>query len=275
MGDVKGEMEEKERNLRGILRETGGILVAYSGGVDSSLLLTVAAQELGDRALGVLAVSPSRSLEESARARETAAALGLKILELETREFFSEPYSANTSERCYFCKRELFTRLVEIARREKLAVLAEGSQVDDAGEERPGRRAAREFNVRSPLAEAVFHKSDTRRLARALGLPNWNMPASPCLATRAAFGIPLTPELMVRIAEAEKLVRAALPGTRNLRVRHLGGEARIELDLERVREAEKSMDSLTRDLRALGYRRVTLSLEGYRSGSLAARAGDN
>ncbi len=275
MGDAKMEIGEKERSLGEILRRTGGVLVAYSGGVDSTLLLAAAARELRDRALGVLAVSPSRPPEESMLARETADSLGIRIREIETHEFSDGEYSANTAERCYFCKRELFSRLADLARAEGFAVLAEGSQLDDAEEERPGRRAAHEFDVRSPLAEAGFRKRHTRVLARSLGLPNWDRPASPCLATRVAFGTPLTQELMALIAAAENSVRNAVPGIRDLRVRHLGQEARIEVDAGRIAQVEKAMEVVTRALRGLGYRRVTLSLGGYRAGSLASKAGPN
>lgn len=263
--------EDKEAAARAILRDLEGVLVAFSGGVDSSLLLALAVSELGDRALGVIGVSPSLASEDLAQARLTAQRMGARLREMETREFTDEAYLRNSADRCYFCRQGLYRQLGEMAGREGLRAVADGSQRDDGEEIRPGRRAAREAGVVSPLAMAGLDKGETRLLARKLGVAVWDRPASPCLATRVAFGLPLSPELMEKVAEAERRVRRHLKGLRQLRVRHLGERARIEVERERIGELKGAMGAIVQSLQALGYRETLIAEEGYRQGSMQDR----
>ncbi len=245
----------------------GSVLVAYSGGVDSALLLKVATDVLGDRSLGALGVSPSLSAEELACARRVAASIGARMREIPTREYEDERYAANPPERCYFCRGGLYDLLAPIAKAEGFAGIANGFQLDDEGDFRPGQRAGRERGVRSPLAEAGFHKTDVRVLARELGVPVWDKPAAPCLASRVAYGVRVTPEVVERVAEAERRVRALVPGLQDLRVRHLGGgEARVEVEPGRLAAVEAARPGVEAALRDLGY--ATVSVAGYRRGAL-------
>ena len=245
--------------------------MAYSGGVDSALVLAVATQELGEKALGVIGISPSLDPGDLAQARATARLLGARVRELSTDEFADERYAANPANRCYFCKAELHTKLTGLAKAEGYAVLLDGFQLDDLEEARPGRQAGLERGVRSPLAESGFRKDSVRLLARSLGIPVWDKPAAPCLSSRVVFGTRVTPEVVRRIGEAERLVRAALPGVRVLRVRQLGGTAaRIEVDAERVIDLKRQLAALTPRLLALGFASVAAAPEGYRRGGANA-----
>ncbi len=269
---MDGELQSKISHLRALLREMGSVLVAYSGGVDSALVLKMASEELGDRALGVIGVSPSLATEDLAQAREAARAMGARLRECQTREFENEDYTANQLNRCYFCKQELYTRLFTLAREEGYAVIADGFHLDDLGDYRPGQQAGRERGIRSPLREAGLRKAEVRELAQALGLPVWDKPANPCLSSRVAFGIRVTPEVVRMVAEAERRVRAVMPGLLNLRVRHLGAGARIEVEPERLPDVDRAFPRLSAALMELGYQTVTVDREGYRRGSLVKQA---
>ena len=262
------DLDTRAAALTRILKEMGSVVVAYSGGVDSALVLKAATDALGTKALGVIGVSPSLSPEDLAEARVAAAKMGVPLRELATREFENESYASNPLNRCYFCKAELYTRLAELAKAEGYAFIADGFQLDDVGDFRPGQEAGRERNVRSPLREAGFHKADVRALAQALGVHTWNKPAAPCLSSRVAFGVRVSPEVVGTVAAAERAVRRIVPDLRDLRVRHLGAEARIEADADRVADLERAFPALDEALRALGYATVTVSREGYRRGAL-------
>jgi len=254
--------------LAALIAGCGRVVVAFSGGVDSSLLLKVALDTLGpERVLAVIAQSESYPARELAEALLLAGDLGTTPRVIASAEFSDPRYRANPANRCYYCKSELFGRLAAIAREEGYAAVLEGNNADDAGDYRPGRQAAQELGVRSPLLEVGLGKAEVRALARALGLPNWDKPAAACLASRIPYGTPLTPETLSRVDAAEQALLDL--GFRQVRVRHHGDLARIEVapaEVDRLLAADVRRE-VTARLRRLGYRYVSADLQGYRTGS--------
>ena len=258
-------LSSKQQALDGILDDLGRVVVAYSGGVDSAYLAARAHEVLGEGAVAVTAVSPSLSSRERAAAKALAAERGWFHAEVVTHEVEREDYVRNSPDRCYWCKSELFDVLFPIASSQGAAVVV-GTNVDDLGDLRPGLRAARERDARAPMADAGLTKQEIRTLSRELGLPTADKPASPCLASRFAYGVRVTTEGLDRIERAEEIVRAL--GFDVFRVRDHGDLARIEVLPHEVERAAAFRDRLEADLRALGWRYVTLDLTGFRSGSM-------
>jgi pyridinium-3,5-biscarboxylic acid mononucleotide sulfurtransferase len=260
-------LEEKRQRLIGLLREYGSLLVGYSGGVDSVLLARVAVDVLGaDRVLAVTGKSESLASWMEDTAREVAGRFGIPWLEVETREIDDPRYAANPSDRCYFCKSELWDRLARIARERGLNVVADGCNADDVGDHRPGALAGAERDVRSPLLEAGLTKAELREWSRELGLPTWDQPAAPCLASRIPYGTAVTPERLRQVEAAELTLRAL--GFREFRVRHHGDAARVEIapgELARVAELRARIEE---GVAAAGFRSVSVDERGYRRGSL-------
>ena len=265
---LDAETQAKYTQLQAILRDMGSVLVAYSGGVDSALLLKVAHDVLGTRAMGALAVSPAYAPEETGEAVAVAEQMGIPVITLETHELEDERYVANDFNRCYFCKTELFTQLEPVAKKHNLRYIAYGVNKDDDGDFRPGQRAAREFNVRGPLKEAGMGKREIRAVARLLGVPVWDKPAMACISSRIPYGSKVDVAALQMIYKAEKLLRDL--GFHQLRVRHHDKIARIEVErseLPRLIEDEMSR-IVTEGLRKIGYTYVTVDLLGYRTGSM-------
>lgn len=258
---------EKVADLREILKGYGSLLIAFSGGVDSSFLLKAAVDFLGPE--GVLAVTSSGSIypqEELADARQLATRLEAPWKLIERSPLEEKDFRANSPDRCYFCKLGLFHKLKEIAAEEGLGEVADGSIEDDLGDHRPGARAAEELGVKSPLREAGLTKEEIRKLGKEIGLPVWGKPSNACLATRIPYGEEVTEEKIRRIGEAEAGLREL--GFEGFRVRHHGEIARIELPPKDLTRALEEREEIVDRLKELGYNYVALDLEGYRTGSL-------
>jgi uncharacterized protein len=263
---MNDELRTKLEQLRATLRSLESTLVAYSGGVDSALVMVVAHQELGARALACIGVSPSYPTREMRAAVKLAETLGVPYRLIDTEEHLDPGYAANLADRCYFCKTELHDQLQAIAQVEGWAAIVDGNNASDLGDYRPGMAAAREHGVRSPLLEAGISKAEVRELALALGLPVWDKPAMACLSSRVPHGTPITPELLRQIESAEDALVEL--GFSQFRVRHHGDIARIELTPDDLLTALDRREAIVDGVRAAGYRFVTLDLAGFRSGSL-------
>jgi pyridinium-3,5-biscarboxylic acid mononucleotide sulfurtransferase len=243
-----------------------GAVVAFSGGADSSLVLAVAVQALGaGRVVAATATSPTYLDEELTAAREVAAVLGVEHLVLETREFDDPRFVENSQERCYWCKSGLLDALLEVAEH-RGACVADGANADDAGDHRPGMKAAAERGVLQPLLAAGVTKAEVRRLARELGLPTWDAPQQACLASRIPYGDAITPDKLAAVAAVERALHEL--GFRQCRARHHGDVARLEIEPGELQRALELRDEISRRVHAAGFPYVTLDLDGFRSGSM-------
>ena len=260
-------MNAKEQALCDTLASLRSVIVAYSGGVDSAYLALVANRTLGDRAIAVTADSPSYPERHRQMAAQIAQQFGLRHEIIHTSELERPEYRANPANRCYYCKHELYTHLSRIAA-DRHAIVVDGNNADDRGDYRPGRQAAREFGVRSPLDEVNLTKEEIRELSKQAGLPTWDEPASACLSSRIPYHTEVTDEKLRMIERAEQALRAL--GFRVCRVRHHDELARVEIArTEMPRAADPDMaTAIVRELKAIGYRYVSLDLQGYRTGSL-------
>lgn len=265
----------KETELLAWFRAQGSALIGFSGGVDSTYLAIVAQEALGaERALAVIGRSASYPAVQWETARTVAARFGVSVLEVDTDEMNDPRYAANPTNRCYFCKSELWTRLRPIADARGLAVVVDGTNADDLGDHRPGKQAAEERGVRSPLADLGFTKADIRALSRARDIPTWAQPSSPCLSSRLPYGTAVTPKRLKMVELAEAGLRA-LGVTGDLRVRHFGETARVELARDVVAEwsASPRREAVEQAVRAAGFAQVDIDPRGFRSGGLNVLAG--
>jgi uncharacterized protein len=256
----------KLQGARAIVRDLSSVLVAYSGGVDSSLLLKIALDELGERAVAILASSPAYPESEQEEARALARHLRARLVEVSTGEVELEAYRRNNPDRCFHCKEELFETLEPVQRELGLDYIAYGATADDADDHRPGHGSAVRRGIRFPLLEAGMGKSEIRAAARGLGLPNWNKPSFACLSSRIPHGTEVTVEALRQIGAAEAAIKAL--GFSQVRVRHHGDVARIEVEPAEIARLVSERDRVVGALRSAGYRFVSLDLEGYATGSL-------
>ena len=269
MSVIAPELATKRDRLLEILRGYGRVAVAFSGGIDSTVVAKAARLAVGDAAVAVTAVSASLASGELEEADRLARLIGIRHRVIQTEEFDNPNYVRNAPNRCYFCKTELYTRLEALVPELGVDVIANGANTDDTGDWRPGMRAADEHRVRSPLIEAGMSKSEVRQLAQHWGLPTWDKPATPCLSSRVAYGLEVTPERVAQIDGAERFLRER--GFRELRVRYpQPGVARIEVPLTELPRLvdNRLREELVRHFKSLGFTSITIDLEGFRSGSM-------
>ena len=259
-------MKDKLERLRNLLGEFERVAVAYSGGVDSTLVLKVAHDVLGDNVLAVTAISASMPHYERGAAEDVAREIGVRVTWVQTHEVGDERYAANPPNRCYFCKTDVYGELLKAAAQEGFTLLLDGTNADDVGDVRPGRKAAREHGVRSPLQETGLTKEEIRLAARELGLPNWNLPSAPCLSSRVPYGTRITPEVLDQIGRGEWVLRER--GFREVRVRHHGNVARLEVPISDFERVLAMREEIVAALKDAGYTFVALDLSGLKSGSL-------
>ncbi len=261
-------VQAKQARLQSLLEDMGSVLVAFSGGVDSSYLAVEAHRTLGDRVLAVTGESPSYPEYQRTLALQVVHQFEIRHRFIETEEIHNASYLANSPDRCFHCKNELYTRLKTLAQKERFQVIVDGANADDLGDYRPGRNAAKLAGVRSPLEEAELTKAEIRTLSRGLGLPTADEPASACLSSRIPYHTPITIENLSTVEKGEAVLRRL--GFRHMRVRHHDALVRLEFSVDELPRAlsEEMRAELTRELKALGYKFVTIDLEGYRTGSL-------
>jgi uncharacterized protein len=265
---IASQLSKKHEKLKEILKSCGDLLVAYSGGVDSSLLLKIAHDVLGKNVLAVIAQSKTYTKEEGDSAVKYAKKIGVRYQVIHTDEFNDERFISNPPERCYYCKKELFSRLSSIAKKEGIKHVADGSNVSDLSDYRPGAKALKEYGVKSPLRDAGFTKEDIRKLSKELKIPVWNKPALACLASRIPYGTRISSDVLGKIEKGERFLKGL--GLKQVRVRHHGDLARIEVDkCDIVSLVEGGLaDKIDKKFKNLGYHFVTIDLEGYRTGSM-------